>query len=58
MTSVRFVFNMRGVDGDATSPFFGCLVNLAVVGEQGSSLLSQDFGYGSGQGGFSMIDVT
>jgi hypothetical protein len=57
MAGVCFVFDMRGVDGDATSPFLGRLVDLAVVGEQGTSLLGQNFGDSGSQCCFSMIDV-
>lgn len=39
MAGVRLIFDMRRVNGDATSLLFGRLVDLVVVSEQGTSFL-------------------
>lgn len=54
----RLVLDMRRVDSDTTSLLFRCLVNLVVVGELGSSILGEDLGDSSSQGGLAVVDVT
>lgn len=54
----RLVLDMSRVDGDTSGFLFRGLVNLSIVGELGTSLLSKNFCDGSGQGCLSVIDVT
>ena len=54
----RLVLDVSRVNGDTTSLLFRGLVNLSIVGEFGTSLLSKDFCDGSSQGSLSVIDVT
>jgi hypothetical protein len=42
---VRLVFNVRGIDSDATSLFLGGFVDLSVVHEATSSSFSHDLCY-------------
>lgn len=58
MTIGRLVLNVGSVDGNFTSLFFGCLVDLFVSHGLTPSLLGQDFGNGLRQGGFPVIDVS
>ena len=52
------VLDVCGVNGDTTSHLFRGLVNLSIVGELGTSLLSKSFCDGSSQSSLSVIDVT
>ena len=49
------VFDVSGRDGDTTFPFFGCLVNRAIVEVLCEALLSLPFGDGSSQGGLRLL---
>ena len=53
-----FVFDVGGVDGDATSFFFRRRVNLVVVFGFSTEFLGQYGRYRRCQGGFSMVNVT
>jgi hypothetical protein len=46
VASICFIFDMRGVNGDATGFLFGSFVYLIVVGEFGSAFRSHDLGNG------------
>jgi hypothetical protein len=53
----RFVFDVRGVDGDAARFFFRCRVDLVVGLGFATIFLRQYHGDGCGQGGLAMIHV-
>lgn len=58
MAGLRLVFNMRGVDSDATSPFFRSLVDVLVVNKFSAARLGQRFRDGGGEGSLTVVDVT
>lgn len=57
MTGCGLVLNVSGVDGDTTGLLFGGLVDLAVVGELGTTIGRQDLGDSSSQCSLSMINM-
>jgi len=58
MTIRRLVLDMRRVDGNTTRLLLRSFVDLAIVGELGSTSYRKDLGNGSGKRRLSMIDVT
>ncbi|MCY1350116.1 hypothetical protein D9M69_363430 [compost metagenome] len=54
----RVVFNVRGVDGDTTSLLFRRVVDLVESASRTTPGLGADFGQGSGQSGFTVVNVT
>src|SRR3569623_328259 len=54
----RFVFDVRGGDGDAARAFFRRRVDLVVGLEFTTKLFRQHFGQRRRQGGLAMVDVT
>lgn len=53
----RLVLDMRRVDSNTTRLLLRSFVNLAIVGELGSTSCRQNLGNGGGKGRLSMIDV-
>jgi hypothetical protein len=51
MSLVGFILDVCRVDGDTTSLFFGCLVDLGIVDEGPSSFQCHNLGYRSRKGG-------
>lgn len=58
MSVLRLVLDVGGVDGNTTGLFLGCLVNLGVVSELGTSSLCQHFGNGGRKSGLPVIDMS
>jgi hypothetical protein len=58
MAVSRFVFNVRGVDGNAAGLFFRGCIDLVVAFGGTAKLGRQHRGDGCGQGGLAVIDVT
>lgn len=52
------VLDMRRVNGDSTGLFLRCLVDLVVVSELCTTLFRKNFGDGSSQSSFAVVDVT
>ena len=58
VTLVGFVLDMGGGDGDAALALFRCVVDLVERLVYRLSLASKNLGDSSGQGGFTVVDVT
>ena len=58
MTFVCFIFNMCRVDCNTTFTFFRSLVDISIVFEFSVAFFSQNFGDGSCQSSFAVVDVT
>src|SRR5713226_1259404 len=53
-----FIFHVGNVDGYAPFSLLRCLIDLVIGQELGKTFFLQNFRYGGGQGGFSVIHVT
>ena len=58
VTFFGFIFNGGGVDRDTTGSFFRSFINGSIVQEVCLAFFGQHFGDSSGQGCFTMIDMT
>ena len=57
VTDQRVVFNVRGVDGDTTSFFFWCAVDLVEVNTSRTENFGANASQSSGQSGFTVVNV-
>jgi hypothetical protein len=58
MTIGSFIFNVSRIDGNLTSLFFWCLVNIFITHTFGPSLFTKDLGNGLRESCLSMIDMS
>src|SRR5690606_5472875 len=57
VTGFGVVFNVRSGDGDTTGFFFRSVVDLIVTAGSTTHFLGQNSGDGSGQSGFTVVNV-
>lgn len=57
VTGVRLVLDVRRVNGDTTSSFFGRAVNVRIVGEGSTTSFCESFCDSSGEGCLAVVDV-
>ncbi len=58
VTDQRFVFDVRGIDGNTTSLFFRCAVDLVEFNSSRTENFGADASQSSGQRGFTVVNVT
>ena len=55
---VRLIFDVRDINGQASLSFLRSFIDLIISKELRLTLFFQDFGNGSSQGRFPVVDVT
>jgi len=58
VAAVRFILDVRRVDGDTASFLFRRFIDLGIVREFCSTFVGEDLGDSCSQGRFSMVDMS